>query len=53
MIYWLNLIFFSWPQTSLRGFQSNGYLQFFFVLKACYFLASALQIHFGYPPVES
>jgi len=53
IFYWGWSIFFSWPVNSMRSFSQNGYLQFFFFLKALFYLLSATQIQLGYPPLDS
>jgi len=51
--FWLVLIVLVWPQWSERGVQTNPSLEVFLLLKLLYLFFSALQIYYGFPPVET
>ena len=51
--FWLVLIVIVWPQWSERGVETNPSLEAFLLLKLLYLFFSALQIHYGFPPVET
>ena len=51
--FWLVLIVLVWPQWSERGIQTNPSLEIFLLLKLLYLAFSALQIYYGFPPVET
>ena len=51
--FWLVLIVIVWPQWSERGVQTNPSLEVFLLLKLLYLFFSALQIYYGFPPVET
>lgn len=53
LLYWFIKLFFQWPVSSQAAFTANGFLQFFFVLKLLYFVCSGLQLHAGFPPLET
>ena len=52
-IFWLVLIVLVWPQWSERGVSNNPSLELFLLLKLLYLFFSALQIYYGFPPVET
>ena len=51
--FWLVLIVIIWPQWSERGVETNPSLEVFLLLKLLYLFFSALQIYYGFPPVET
>ena len=51
--FWLVLIVIVWPQWSETGVQTNSSLEVFLFLKLLYLFFSALQIYYGFPPVET
>ena len=52
-VFWLILIVIVWPQWSERGVETNASLEIFLFLKLLYLFFSALQIYYGFPPVET